>query len=156
MSLAQLRSCGARATLARWEAATLHVALPVIVGAAIYLLFRTRTLLAYQWVTAAGAGAWLEVARDHAMPFRAVLSGPILYTVPDAMWVYGLTACMRLIWSRNASGARWVWVSLGVVLGAGGELGQALGIVPGTFDPADLIACFAAAILAVHFTRISS
>jgi hypothetical protein len=48
---------------------------------------------------------------------------------------------MFLVWGRKLSRSSFLWVSIGPLLALGGEIGQAFGVVRGTFDPADLILC---------------
>lgn len=50
--------------------------------------------------------------------------------------------------------SRRMWVCVGGVLGAGGEIGQAVGIVPGTFDLMDLVLCVMAAVVAALVTPL--
>ena len=48
---------------------------------------------------------------------------------------------MAWLWQDRLRGPAWIWVSLGVVVGCGGEALQALGLLPGTADPVDVLLC---------------
>jgi hypothetical protein len=122
----------------------LHVAVPVILGAAIYVLFRSPRLRVFQWLDAMGLGTTVPAARVWARPLADRLPEWLLFSAPDGLWVYGLTACLALVWRGEPGRARWAWLCVGLALGAGGELGQWMGLVPGVFDPADLLLCVAA------------
>lgn len=127
----------------------MHVALPVAIGAGIYVLWRTQRLPVFDWLTWAGFSGVVEWLRQVA-PAASALPDWVIFTLPDALWVYAVTACAALIWvDAPGTWARRFWLSGGLVMGAGSELGQAFGIVPGTFDPHDLVASVGAAGLAV-------
>lgn len=72
----------------------------------------------------------------------------VLYSVPDALWTYALTAAMARIWSTRVSLQSAPWLAIGVAIGCGGELLQLIGLLPGTFDVVDLLLCAAAGLLA--------
>ena len=83
-------------------------------------------------------------ARAHPLPSF------VRFSVPDALWQYAFGATMLAMWR----GERWHWRKTAfaiapVVLGAGIEIGQGLGIVQGVFDPLDLLASVVAGVVAV-------
>ena len=127
----------------------LHVVLPVIAGAAIYVLWRSPTLQVFHWLEAAGVGSVVRALRAAAAPARSLLPPWVLLSLPDGLWVYALTAWLAQIWRGAKGRARVAWLSVGPCLGVGSELGQWAGLVPGTFDVADLIAGAAAAALSL-------
>jgi hypothetical protein len=122
----------------------LHVLLPIVAGGVIYTGWRTETLLCFTWIDNLGLS---QVARHcRAVVADVQLPHILLYTTPDAFWVYASTAYAALIWESaptTAKGRR-IWLCVGVGLGVFGELGQGVGLVPGTFDWADLGAISAA------------
>jgi hypothetical protein len=122
----------------------LHVVLPVLLGAAVYVLFRSPTLRVFQWLDALGLGGLVPAARAWARPIGEHLPGWLLFSAPDGLWVYGLTACLALVWRGEPGRGRRAWLCVGLALGAGGEVGQWMGLVPGVFDGADLLLCLAA------------
>lgn len=130
-------------------AALLHVAAPVGLGAAIYLLLRAPHLRVFSWAAEVGLGPTVSLLRVRTLPLREDLAEWVLYSLPDALWVYALTAAMVLVWRGGSGRTRFLWIGSGLALGAGGELGQWIGVVPGTFDPVDLLACGAAALAAI-------
>jgi len=115
---------------------TVFVLLPLAVGVAIYVGWRSTTLLVFDWMAALGVPAH---------PFRATadLPQPLLYSLPDGCWAFAGTSWMLLIWRRLHP-----WVFVFVVLGVGSEFGQALGLVPGTFGWNDVAFYVAGSILA--------
>ena len=102
------------------------VVLPIAIGTAIYLGWRSTTLLVFHWMAICGIPD--DVFRPHIN-----LPQPLLYSLPDGCWAFAGTSWMLLIWRRLHP-----WVFVFVVLGAGGELGQALSLVPGAFEWNDI------------------
>ncbi|MCP4803933.1 MAG: hypothetical protein GY913_14570 [Proteobacteria bacterium] len=117
----------------------------MLLGAGIYLLWRSPVLRVFGWVRAVGLGDVLGSLRE------AVAGWPVpdvvLYVLPDMLWTYALTAFMAHVWRDRMGPGALVWLSSGVVIGSGGELLQAAGILPGTFDWLDLVGCAAAGLL---------
>lgn len=131
----------------------LHVFLPVLVGAAIYVLFRSRDLRVFDWLRRAGLLPVVDAVRHHATPMRSWLPAAVVFSLPDGLWAYGLTASVRLVWRDTFSAARHFWLLAAVVASLGPELGQRVGIVPGTFDVVDLSVSLAAVCVACIATR---
>ena len=72
----------------------------------------------------------------------------MIFSLPDALWVYSLTAFMIITWNDNPmSKNAMFWMSLGPILGIAPEFGQKIGIVSGTFDLVDLLFIIIASIL---------
>lgn len=101
-----------------WPLYLLHVALPVIVGAAIYVLFRSPRLRVFHWLQAVGLGGAVEAARGWARPAAEYLAEWLLYSAPDGLWVYGLTACLALVWRGEPGRTRRAWLCVGVAPGS--------------------------------------
>jgi hypothetical protein len=115
--------------------------LPIALGTAIYVLWRTQQLLVFRWVEALGLMPAVSTARDALAGIGRALPAWVLYSLPDALWVYAGTAFYALVWNPGPGRPRLFWTSLPGVLALGGELGQALGAVPGTFCPIDMLLC---------------
>lgn len=117
-----------------------HVLSPILVGASIYTLWRSRHLLVFGWYRATGLDDIVEYARYVAYPFRASVPKIILYSLPDALWVYSFTAALALIWRfEPKSLPRSMWLFIPSVLAIGAEFGQGFHLVPGTFDWWDIV-----------------
>ncbi|SRR5258705_3754801 len=134
----------------------LHVILPLLVGGMIYACWRDYNLPMFRWFDLAGIGPLVHQLRVTTAPLQVKLPFWFQFSVPDAMWTYALTAFMALVWRGAQSWSRPIWISMGLLLGAGSELGQLAGIVPGSFDASDLVLCVCAAMLALMFTSRSN
>lgn len=139
--------------MTRFRPLLLHVLLPLLAGGLLYLLFRAPSLRLFEWFRVIGLEPCILAARASLESLGMRPPSWVLYTLPDGLWVYTATACMAWIWQGSRGAARWGWMAAGPGLGLGSELGQLVGLMPGTFDPLDLIACGVAAVLAFALTQ---
>ncbi len=78
-------------------------------------------------------------------------------SVPDALWQYAFAATMFAVWRGTpCSVAKAIFLTAPIAVGVFVELGQLARVMPGTFDPLDLLASLVAGALAfvVHGGRI--
>lgn len=123
----------------------------LLIGSAIYVCFRTRTLLMFRWFDVIGLNFPITMLRAYAKPLRPNLADWVLYSAPFALWVFSYLLFIRIIWANKSSLERhfWFWsVPLGSI---GIEFGQGLRIVPGTFDINDLVTIVAGTLVALIF-----
>jgi hypothetical protein len=97
----------------------------------------------FTWADTLGLHPVVQGLRTALAPLAPAIPPFVLHSFPDGAWVYAYTACLARVW-----GGRSAWLALPGTLGIGGELGQFLGVVPGTFDPVDLTFMLFAAFLA--------
>jgi hypothetical protein len=136
---------------------SLNGLLPFALGLAIYTLWRSTHLLMFRTYQQVGLHGPILGLRAHVAGFKHFMPGPILYSVPDALWVYAATALLGYLWLNHPSRSmRWFWTLLPASIGVGSEFGQLFKLVPGTFDWMDVfsyvIAC-ALATASLHFLR---
>ncbi|MFN2531809.1 MAG: hypothetical protein ABR555_10975 [Pyrinomonadaceae bacterium] len=129
----------------------LHVFLPLFLGGLVYVLWRDPKTLMFRWSDSLRMGGLISAIRltgklDANMPQW------VRYSLPDGLWVYSLTAFMTLVWRDTDSWLRSAWVAVGLIVGCGIEFGQLIGVVPGSFDTGDLVACITGFVLALVFT----
>jgi hypothetical protein len=134
-----------------WNAlpAVLHVIVPLILGALIYVLWRKDTLLVFDWLRACRLEQPTATLRQLAKPLGETLPRWVLFSLPDGLWVYATVSCMLLIWRRSSGIAATIWVLMGPFLGIASELGQLFRVVPGQFDIKDMFLYFAGSVTAV-------
>lgn len=133
---------------------TAHVVLPVLIGGFIYLTWRADSLLMFEWCRRLRIYPLVAILRHHFFAARCDLPEWMLYSLPDAMWVYAATALQLLIWRHhNSSFASWLWISIPPLLAVGGELGQLSGVLPGTFCLCDLALCLLATTAAITLMK---
>lgn len=132
---------------------SLHVLAPILAGGLIYICWRDPTLLMFRWFETLGLTTFVTELRAAWDPAEASLPRWVVYSLPDGLWVYAVTAFMAHVWRGSRSSVlAAAWISLGVVIGAGSELGQLAGIVPGAFDPMDFLFSILAAALAIFLS----
>jgi hypothetical protein len=129
----------------------LHVLTPVTAGGLIYVRWRNPNLLMIKWFRALGLETVVDWMRTGAVESSS-RSFWLAYSLPDGLWVYALTALMVFLWRDARSPMKFLWPSLGLLLGVGSELGQLAGVVPGSFDVIDLVVCLFAAVAAMVLT----
>lgn len=112
----------------------------IVAGALIYVLGRTETLLVFKWLSAIGLEHQVHASRLKLQPVMQSLPDFVLFSYPDGAWVFGFVCHMAWVWRNRPGREASLWTSVGPVLGLGGEVGQLVGLVPGTFDPSDIIA----------------
>jgi hypothetical protein len=123
---------------------SLHVFLPLFLGGFIYILFRSESLLMFKWFNLLSVDGLIHHLRIQVVPYRHFVPEFIIFSFPDGIWLYSLTVVMGGLWHNASISTRLFWISIGPILGIGGEFGQIFGFVPGTFDYNDLLVCFSA------------
>jgi len=140
-----------------WAFLLLNGLLPFAFGLAIYTLWRSTKLLMFRTYHQVGLYGAILGLRAHVAGFKHFVPGPILYSVPDALWVYAATAMLGYLWLNHPSRSmRWFWTLLPASIGVGSEFGQLAKLVPGTFDWMDVASYVTACALAtasLHFLR---
>ena len=132
---------------------SIHVLLPLFLGGVVYILWRDPNLLMFRWFGAAGLGPAIDWLRVGTASAQTALPHWFIYSLPDGLWVYALTALMMFVWHGVRSlPLKIFWLSLGLLIGAGSELAQLAGILPGAFDPIDLVVCLIAPAAALLLT----
>ncbi len=107
-------------------------------GAAVYLA-RPGTVVMTSWLPG-GLRASLRAALGGGL---SVLPGWFRGVLPDLLWAGALGCVLALVWRGDGARARLAarsWLVAGLALALGWEVGQRFGVVPGTFDPLDLLA----------------
>lgn len=134
---------------------TIAVIAPLIVGGLIYILFRPETLIMFDWFEKAGL---LQFIQDLRTSFKGKLILPqwIIYNLPDALWILSFTNLMLLIWQLKLTKNSIFWILLAPTIGVFSELGQATGILAGTFDLNDLYFILAASITPFIYPKLKT
>lgn len=106
---------------------------PLVLGALFYVLLRPHEA----WLIAP-LTQWSPVAsmRSTTVAFGASLPPIVLAVAPDLAWAGAFGALLAATCSKAPT--RWFWFGLTFV--GGYELLQLAQIIPGTWDPADLVA----------------
>ncbi|MBN1150745.1 hypothetical protein JXA84_05950 [candidate division WOR-3 bacterium] len=128
--------CAMKNTLHKLILFSGHIIIPLFIGGAIYILFRTENLKMFQWFESMNLGLFVKNMRTFSPLQSYECPYWVVFCLPNALWIYSLTAYLLLVW-KNSRGAIF-WFLLGPAIGLSSELLQLTGAFPGTFDGADL------------------
>lgn len=124
----------------------LHIALPIFIGSMIYVLFREKNLLMFEWFNYFKLGFIIDFLRNNFYKYRTYIPKSVLFSLPDALWVYSFTMFLS-IYSKNRIILSAIFVGSIIT-----EILQ-LWFVIGTFDIYDVIYMFALYLIAMYFIK---
>lgn len=122
----------------------LHITLPIFIGSMIYILFREKNLLMFDWFSYLGLDFIIDFLRNNFYKYRMYIPKSVLFSLPDALWVYSFTMFLS-IYFKNKIMLSAIFVGSMIT-----EILQ-LWFVVGTFDIYDVIYMFALYLTAMHF-----
>lgn len=111
----------------------------LFVGGIIYILWRPSSLAMFSWILDIGMDSTVDWMRFQANPLRPFLPNWVIYSLPQALWLYSGLSAISVTWGTVSSqGSRRWFVGFGLV-GFSFEFGQMTHFIPGRFDILDLI-----------------
>jgi hypothetical protein len=113
-----------------------HVVLPLVIGALTYAAWRSTDVRIVTWMSRIAPRGVAAMQGTGASRAPAVILG----SLPDAAWAWAFGAALSLVWLGRAWREKAPWLAAGALLALFAEVGQAVGVVPGTFDASDLVA----------------
>lgn len=113
--------------------------LPVILGGLIYLTYRTDTLIMFGWFNKMGLTDTIDFLRSNQYLQTLTIPSWIKFSLPDALWLFSFNYIILTVWNFNVNRQSAFWLILAPTIGVFSEIGQLVNIVPGTFDPVDLV-----------------
>lgn len=114
--------------------------LTLLLGSAIYLLFRISSLRMFSWISIIDLNSELDLIRVHTIRYANKIPNWIIYSLPDGLWMFSYVSLMLYIWKNEITKQSLLWILILPIIALCSELGQMLNKVPGTFDSADLTA----------------
>lgn len=108
----------------------------LLMGGMTYLLFRPQTLLMFHVTDALGLSAVINSMRKG---ISSQLPEFIIYSLPGALWAAAYILTTEYFLYRQSVKTRILVAGIIPVIGAVSELLQLIGLLPGTFDVADLL-----------------
>lgn len=108
-----------------------RIALPVVFGIGIYILFR---------------GVYLIDPYERFFPVLSFRPPDwFIYNLPDGLWLYALLHTLNLVWHEYGSIEWFIWLGIAVLLAISAEFFQEIQLISGTFDWRDIGAYIIAA-----------
>lgn len=124
----------------------LHIILPIFVGSVIYVLFREKTLLMFDWFSYLKLDFIIDSLRNNFYGYRIYIPKSILFSLPDALWVYSFTMFLSIYFKNR------ILLSMIFIGSIITEILQ-LWFVIGTFDIYDVVYMFALYLVAMYFIK---
>ena len=104
---------------------------------------QARKLCGWGWIAAPTGGIEnileLRALRVITLPAGAHAPDAIRFHFADAAWGWALGAALSLVWANDPGVRRTGWFVVGAIFVVGTEIAQLAGLMPGTFDPIDII-----------------
>ena len=113
--------------------------LSIIAGSLIYIMFRTTSLRMFNWFDTLGLNHQILSLRNINIEVVEKLPSWFKYSLPDGLWVFSYVCLILLIWSESEVKKYLFWVLVIPSIAIISEFGQLANILPGTFDPVDII-----------------
>lgn len=110
----------------------------------------------FSWLETLGLSEQLQSVRELATPLRPGIPSWFLFSLPDAVWAYSAAMFPAVIWHDVSPRTSLSLMGVGPACAFGGEMGQLIGFVPGTFDIVDLtlvVGSYVGALVIVHTWR---
>ena len=111
----------------------------LLLGSAVYILFRPTSLLMFRWADNLGLMVPIHALRMHCISVANYLPYWFIYSSPLAFWVAAYLLFIKAIWWKSTNPWRYFWFWCIPLISVISEIGQYLGLIPGTFDPVDLL-----------------
>lgn len=116
----------------------------MFIGSMIYILFREKRLLMFKWFKFIKLDFVINFLRDSFYKYRIYIPKSVLFSLPDALWVYSFTMFLS-IYFKNKIILSSIFVGSMII-----EILQ-LWFVTGTFDMYDVIYMFILYLIAMYF-----
>lgn len=120
----------------RWVEAAVGL-LCLLVGCAIYVLFRSRSIKLYGWLSACGLKDAMELWRESVASCH--LPEWVLFSLPDGLYCASYMLLMHALWYVSPRRPAYLIVVLIPLIAITHELCQLMGVLSGTFDYSDLL-----------------
>lgn len=113
--------------------------LSLILGTAIYLLFRASSLKIFNWLEILTIDFRSSDIRNFSISYIEKLPNWFLFSLPDGLWIFSYVCLMVCIWNFKFNYQSIFWICIIPIIAISSELGQAINLVKGTFDILDLV-----------------
>ena len=113
--------------------------LPVFLGGLIYLTYRVDSLLMFNWFKIIGLNDLVHFLRTDNILQNWTIPNWVKFSLPDALWLFSFTYIIILLWDFKITRQSAFWIFIAPTVGLFSEIGQLIGIIPGTFDKVDLL-----------------
>lgn len=113
--------------------------LTMIIGGLIYILFRTQTLIMFDWFKILLLEEHIENIRLTTMTYSENLPDWLLFSFPDGLWLFSYITLILVVWKNQINKHSIIWILVVPFYAIILEIGQLLDYWKGTFDFNDLL-----------------
>ena len=115
----------------------------ILIGGFIYLFFRPHTLNMFVWLRIINCEQFFQLREyNHNLKFLDFL----IFSLPDGLWILSLLIILGLIWKKHRIFFI-IYSSFFTGISILFEFFQKFGLIPGTFDIADIIVLLSSHVL---------
>lgn len=125
----------------------------VPLGGIIYLTYRTKDLLMFQWVEAIHLSNTINQMR--LLGKEVNIPSWIKYSFPDGLWLLSYLLIIDVVWHNSPDRKRTFWLSILPFIAISSEIMQIFIPQIGTFDYIDL-SCYMGAITIFQIIKVKS
>jgi len=123
--------------------------LALFIGGMIYVLWRPDSLVMFKWFKVFGLNSKLYNYRIWARSYRRFLPNFLVYSLPQALWLFSGILIFRSIWTSDENKNFLIWGATILITALGFEFGQYIHWVPGRFDLFDVLLIIVTPIVSV-------
>ena len=114
-----------------------HIILPMLLGTLLYLLFRPKSILIFDYLKVRHLDKPLNIWRSQLAVFKPFEW--VIFSLPGGLWLYSYTYAIGLSWKNVIDRKNIFWYILPLFVSIGSEFGQYFKLVKGTFDWHDIV-----------------
>ena len=85
----------------------IHIFLSIFAGSIIYILFREKNLLMFKWFKFLKLDFIINFLRDNFYKYRIYIPKSVLFSLPDALWVYSFTMFLSIYFKNRIDSIDW-------------------------------------------------
>jgi len=79
----------------------IHAFFSMFIGSMIYILFREKRLLMFKWFKFIKLDFVINFLRDSFYKYRIYIPKSVLFSLPDALWVYSFTMFLSIYFKNK-------------------------------------------------------
>ncbi len=131
---------------------TIHVFLPLVIGLCFYIFIRPTNIILFHIPLLQEVVASIKPNTINTL----LLPNFLLYTLPDALWLYAFMCVMIWLWQKQNTYTAILWILAAPLLAISLEVLQYTGHLSGTFDVLDIVSYLLTCLLviAIHNVKL--
>ena len=111
----------------------------LLMGGAIYIFFRSSSILMFSWIEKAGLSYSISNIRESMLPLINKIPSWFLFSLPDGLWVFSYVSLILALWNNCITLKSLPWIISIPLLAVSSEIGQRFGFIAGVYDNLDFL-----------------